>query len=185
MQAYQDIGKGAAQWVTTDFFDTDSQNKIIEHWDVIAPYYNATPSGHTAIDGATEIADLDKTEQNKNTVRAFIENVLMAKGKPENARNYLAQNYIEHNQYMADGVESFIAAFDKQGGPLLYNDIVLCVGAGNFVATLSKTTWTGRGSRPAGKYAEVDIFRIADGQIVEHWDNMEPVPDNDVNGGKF
>ena len=40
-------------------------------------------------------------------------------------------------------------------------------------------TWDG------APLAQVDIFRLEDGMIVEHWDNFEPVPENDVNGGKF
>lgn len=34
--------------------------------------------------------------------------------------------------------------------------------------------------------ATFDIFRLADGLIVEHWDNMEQVPEGpQPNGGKF
>ncbi len=31
LQAYQNINDGEAEWVTTDFFDTDEHDKIIEH----------------------------------------------------------------------------------------------------------------------------------------------------------
>ena len=34
-------------------------------------------------------------------------------------------------------------------------------------------------------YTQVDLFRIENGKVVEHWDTIEPVPENDVNGGKF
>ena len=80
LHAYQNINNGEAQWVTTDFFDTDEDDKIIEHWDVIAPYFEANPSGHSAIDGPTEITDLDKTEENKELVRNLIQDVLMKGG---------------------------------------------------------------------------------------------------------
>ncbi|NNC90936.1 MAG: polyketide cyclase, partial [Acidimicrobiia bacterium] len=58
---------------------------------------------------------------------------------------------------------------------------VLLVGQGNFVATLCRATWLD------AEYAQVDIFRIDDGLIVEHWDNAEPVPPSEelVNSGKF
>ncbi|MEM9053358.1 MAG: nuclear transport factor 2 family protein, partial [Bacteroidota bacterium] len=69
VHAYQNINNGEAYWVTADFFDTDANDKIIEHWDVIAPHANSTPSGHTSTDGATEVTDLDKTEENKELVR--------------------------------------------------------------------------------------------------------------------
>ena len=38
IHAYQSLNDGEAEWVTTDFFDTNAEGKIIEHWDVIAKY---------------------------------------------------------------------------------------------------------------------------------------------------
>lgn len=67
--------------------------------------------------------------------------------------------------------------------PLNYEEIVLMVGQGNFVATLSKANWNDGETNQ--DYAQVDIFRIENGKVVEHWDNVEPVPENDVNSGKF
>jgi predicted SnoaL-like aldol condensation-catalyzing enzyme len=58
MGVYQSLNDGEAEWVTTDFFDTDENDKIIEHWDVISKYAPKTPSGHTSIHGPTEITDL-------------------------------------------------------------------------------------------------------------------------------
>jgi predicted SnoaL-like aldol condensation-catalyzing enzyme len=37
VQVYQDIDNGAAKWVTTDMFDTDDNDKLIEHWDNMEP----------------------------------------------------------------------------------------------------------------------------------------------------
>jgi predicted SnoaL-like aldol condensation-catalyzing enzyme len=67
--------------------------------------------------------------------------------------------------------------------PLAYNDIVLLVGQGNFVASLSRVKWTENDS--SQEYAQVDLFRIENGLIVEHWDNVEPVREEDINSGKF
>ena len=36
-----------------------------------------------------------------------------------------------------------------------------------------------------GNARQADVFRLDGGMIVEHWDNSEPVPDHDVNSGKF
>ena len=41
------------------------------------------------------------------------------------------------------------------------------MGAGNFVATLCRAESQGE------PYAQVGLFRIEDGLIVEHWDNVE------------
>lgn len=180
VHAYQSLNNGEYKWITTDFFDTDENDKILEHWDVISEYSDSTPSGHTSMDGATEITDLDKTEENKNLVREMIQNVLMKGGDVSKIDQYISsETYIQHSKDVEDGLDAFLELAAMENRPLNYDEIVLCVGQGNFVATLCKADWEGK------PYAQVDIFRIESGKIVEHWDNVEPVPENDVNGGKF
>lgn len=179
VHAYQNINQGEAEWVTTDFFDTDENDKIIEHWDVIAPYHAQTPSGHTSTDGATEITDLDKTEANKALVREMIEAVLMRGGQPERVDEFIANEYIQHNPEVPDGLDAFKEKLVDPDRPLWYDEIVLLTGKGNFVSALCKAHFG------ETEYAQVDIFRLEEGKVVEHWDNAEPVPENDVNGGKF
>ena len=184
IHAYQKINNGEAEWVTTDFFDTDENDKIIEHWDVIAPYHDNTPSGHTAVDGPTEIVDLDKTEENKVLVRNLIQDALMEGGDPTKIGEYIStEKYIQHNKEVPDGLEHFMKLATAPNPPLTYQEIVLLVGQGNFVATLCKANWND--GELNQDYAQVDIFRIENGKVIEHWDNVEPVPENDVNGGKF
>ena len=171
IHAYQSLNDGESQWVTTDFFDTDENDKIIEHWDVIAAYADSTPSGHTSVDGATEIVDLDKTEENKALVRSLIEDVLMVGGDPTKIDDYIsAETYIQHNKDVPDGLEHFKALALAENRPLNYTDLHLLVGSGNFVATLCRAEWEG------SPLAQVDIFRLENGKVVEHWDNSEPVP---------
>ena len=158
LHVYQNLGNGHAEWVTTDFFDTDENDKIIEHWDVIAPYYDHTPSGHTSIDGPTEITDLHKTEENKALVRNLIKDALMQGGDRTKIGEYLDSTYIQHNHEVPDGAEHFIKLAQQPNPPLRYEEIVLCVGSGNFVATLSRATWTDDGD--VTEYAQVDIFSV-------------------------
>ncbi|MEN0065343.1 MAG: nuclear transport factor 2 family protein [Myxococcota bacterium] len=180
LHAYQELGEGGPRYVTTDFFDSDDEGKIVEHWDVIREFKGQTPSGHTDVDGATEITDLDKTEQNKQLVRDLIESCMFHGTRAERIEEFIsAETYIQHNHGVADGLENFKALAQAENRPLNYDEIVLLVGSGNFVATLCKADWEG------DKFAQVDIFRIENGKVVEHWDNVEPVPDNPVNGGKF
>lgn len=181
VHVYQSLNDGEAEWVTTDFFDTDENDKIIEHWDVIGKYSAHTPSGHTSVDGATAVADLEKTEVNKEVVRNLIHDVLMGEN-PEKIDNYISgKSYIQHNAEMADGLERFKSLLLAESGSLIYDEIVLLLGQGNFVATLCKVSWE---SQP---YAQVDIFRLENGLVVEHWDNTEPVPPEEewANSGKF
>ncbi len=181
LQVYQSLNDGEAEWVTTDFFDTDEDGKIIEHWDVISAYAAQTPSGHTSTDGSTEISDLDKTEENKQLVRDLIRDVLIGEA-PEKIDDYISnEQYIQHNAEIPDGIEHFKPLVLAEDKTLIYQEIVLLIGQGNFVATLCKASWEGQ------TLAQVDIFRIEAGKVVEHWDNAEPVPPEDewVNSGKF
>ncbi len=181
VHVFQSLNGGESQWVTADFFDTDENDKIIEHWDVIAPYSASTPSGHTSIDGPSDITDLDKTEENKALVRAMIEYLLMPGGDLAKIDRYIAADYVQHNAEVADGLEPFKAVLTESDRSLWYHEIVLLVGQGNFVATLCRATWQHAES------AQGDIFRIEPGLTLDHWDNVEPVPppEENVNSGKF
>lgn len=50
--------------IAFDVFRVEN-GKIAEHWDNLILESAPNPSGHTQIDGATEITDIDKTEANK------------------------------------------------------------------------------------------------------------------------
>jgi predicted SnoaL-like aldol condensation-catalyzing enzyme len=184
LQAYQDINNGEAKWVTTDFFDTDGEDKIIEHWDVIAEYCEKTVSGHTSVDGPREVKDLDKTEENKELVRNLLKDAFMSDGNPGNLEKYISRvEFVQHNTILEDGFDAFAGIVQDPDKKLKYKEIFLMVGQGNFVATLSRATWAGGDS--VQELCQVDLFRIEKGLVVEHWDNSEPVPDDHVNSGKF
>jgi len=182
VHVYQSLNGGEAKWVTADFFDTDDEGKIIEHWDVIAPYVEKTRSGRSNIDGPTEIVDLDRTEANKQHVREMIEHLMMRGGDVSQPERFInADSYLQHNPEVGDGLGTTAALMRHPDRKLWYERIVLLVGRGNFVATLCEATWEGQ------PYAQVDIFRLEDGLIVEHWDAVEPCPPEDelANSGKF
>ena len=114
----------------------------------------------------------------------MIKDALMKGGNPENLSKYISDTeYIQHNKEVLDGLEHFKKLATMPDRPLNYEDIVLLVGQGNFVATLCKANWND--GQTNQDYAQVDVFRIENGKVVEHWDNVEPVPDHDVNSGKF
>ncbi len=182
VHAFQSLNDGAASWVTTDLFDTDENGLIVEHWDVISAFTGPNASGHTQIDGSTEIVDLEKTEANKATVSEFLREVLVG-GDFSIVTDYIStEEYTQHNPGVADGLDgfgAFAARLHADGGHLAYLEVHHVVGQGNFVASYSRLDFSGT------EMAVFDLFRLRDGLIVEHWDNMEPVPATDVNSGKF
>ena len=181
VQAFQSLNHGESEWLTTDFFDSDENGKIVEHWDVIAPVAPPNPSGRTQIDGPTAIKDLDKTDANKAHVRRFLDDCLIARRLDEAPRYLDANRFAQHNSAIGDGIDALIAHLDTADHPLTYQECFLMVGRGDFVATLN------RARRGDQDFCQVDVFRLADGLIVEHWENSEPVPPRAewANSGKF
>ena len=181
VQVYQDIDNGTAKWVTTDLFDTDENDKLIEHWDVISAYKmpEETVSGNDMVSGNFEIKDLDKTEINKALVRSFFVEIFQNGNHAALEKYISAEKYIQHNPDVPDGIEAvkhFLAIQDFN-----YDFIFKVIGQGDHVVSYSKATFKGT------ELAVFDIFRIENGKIVEHWDNMEPIPPRSewANTGKF
>ncbi len=181
LHVYQDIDNGTAKWVTTDMFNTDANDKIVEHWDVIAAYVEPENSvaGNDMVLGDFVIKDLDKTEQNKAAVRSLIVDVFQ-NGNHANVANYISEaQYIQHNPSVPNGIEAVRQLLATQ--EFNYDYVFKVIGQGDHVVSYSKATFKGQ------ELAVFDIFRFENGLIVEHWDNMEPIPPREewANTGKF
>ena len=177
-------GFGPEATIGFDVFRVED-GKIVEHWDNLIPEAAPNPSGHTQIDGATEITDLDKTEANKAKVLDFITKSLITH-EDVNITDYISPvTYIQHNPMVGDGLEgfgAFMAQMAEQGISMDYSKVHHVIGEGNFVLTLSE------GTLGADAMAFYDLFRLEDGLIVEHWDVIAPMPGPDApanDAGKF
>ena len=148
--------------------------KIVEHWDNLQPTPDQpNPSGRTMTDGATEVADLEKTDSNKMLVTAFVNDVLVS-GKLDKLSSYFdGDNYLQHNPAIADGLSGLGAALKamaEQGITMKYTRVHKVLGQGNFVLVISEGEFAGK---PTSFY---DLFRVHQGKIAEHWDTMETIP---------
>lgn len=147
--------------------------QIVEHWDNLQEKVEQTASGHTMVDGSTEIVDLDKTAENKAIIKDFIETILLG-GQFDKLPHYFdGDNYIQHNPMVPDGVSGLgqgLAEMAKQGMIMKYDQLHMVIGQGNFVLTVSEGTL---GSKPTSFY---DLFRLENGKIAEHWDVIETIP---------
>ncbi|MEU6371607.1 nuclear transport factor 2 family protein [Streptomyces sp. NPDC046909] len=166
-------GAGPTPLVAFDVFRYDTDGQAAEHWDALAPQAATTVSGRTQTDGPTEITDLDRTEANRALVTAFVETVLVG-DDPTTVADYVsADTFHQHSPEIADGLDGLTAAvaqWKSEGRTARYLKLHLVVAEGNFVLTQSEVDFGG----PAACY---DLFRVADGKIVEHWDVVMPVPD--------
>ncbi len=92
---------------------------------------------------------------------------------------YLGSNYRQHNPQAGDGAEAFIAFvhYFTKAFPNFRIDVKRMVAEGDLVFMHSHLVREpgDRGS------AVVDIFRLEDGKIVEHWDVVQEVPEKAAN----
>jgi predicted SnoaL-like aldol condensation-catalyzing enzyme len=176
---------GADTVVSFDILRFDDNGKIAEHWDAIQPWESQTVNGNTMIDGPTNITNLSETEANKALAVSIIQDVLMGQN-PDNIVNYIAEDYIQHNPGIDNGLAGIQAAVEyliSIDNMFQYNTIHKVIGEGNFVLTISEGTWNDTSN------AFYDLFRIENGKAVEHWDVIQPVPteglanDNGMFGG--
>ena len=184
LHVVQNLNNGEFRYVTADIFDTDDDAKLIEHWDMIGEMVVDTVSGHSQVDGPVEPTDLDMTEQNKALVRGFLNTVLKG-GDYDRLTDYISvETYIQHNPNIGDGLDglgAYMSELTEQGKTMVYEDIHKVIGCGNFVAAMSMVNLGGV------DMAVIDLFRVADNRIVEHWDVMEEITPEEtwVNNGKF
>lgn len=184
LHVFQNLNNGEAKWVTADLFETDANDKVIEHWDVIQEYVSETKSGRSMIDGPTEIEDLDKTEENKEIVQRFFDEVFLPEQYDRVPEFISSEQYHQHNPTANDGLDGYwehVKEVTESGAIGKYWKLHKLVGSGNFVATLSHA------QMGQSHYAFVDLFRLKDGKFVEHWDVQERIlaPEKWNNQGKF
>lgn len=176
---------GAGEQVAFDIFRFNEQGKIAEHWDNLAAVAPANPSGRTQTDGATELAELDKTEENRELVKNFLYDVMQGNNADKTADYFDGDTYIQHNSGIADGLSGLgaaLAALSEQGIQMIYDKTHMILAQGNFVLAVSEGTF---GGAPTSYY---DLWRVENGKIAEHWDVMETIAAEDCRqnqNGKF
>ncbi|WP_042859063.1 nuclear transport factor 2 family protein [Dickeya sp. NCPPB 3274] len=122
--------------------------------------------------------DLVQEEKNRALVVEFYTEVLSHR-RVDLADKYLSADYIQHNPYAATGRDAFVAFFTDlfRRYPQSEHRIIRTATDGNLVYlhVLAKNAPDDRGR------AVVDILRVDNGKIVEHWDVVQPIPETSAN----
>jgi len=149
-------------------------DQAVEHWDNIQQRLGPNPSDHSMVDGPTESTDLDRTEANREIVRSFVNEALI-NGQLDSLDRYTDdENYTEHNPHLADGLSALRSALAEPASnssiTIEYVRIHRLLAEGSFVLCVSE------GSLKGVHSSFYDLFRVADGKLVEHWDTTETIP---------
>lgn len=128
--------------------------------------------------GATGAETSSPQETNKKTVLEFYEKAINQKDF-EAASTYFGPHYIQHNPTARDGIEGFKAflQFLREKFPNSHSEVKRAFADGDYVI-LHVHAVREPGTRGL---AIVDIFRLDNGKIVEHWDVRENIPETAAN----
>jgi predicted SnoaL-like aldol condensation-catalyzing enzyme len=123
-------------------------------------------------------AQPSQVELNKRLATEFYDAAINRKDFAA-ASQYLGSSYRQHNPTAADGAEGLRAFIDflKTRFPNQRGEIKRVVAEGDLVVLHVHST---RGDDTPGR-AIVDIFRVENGKVVEHWDVIQDIPAQPAN----
>jgi predicted SnoaL-like aldol condensation-catalyzing enzyme len=146
--------------------------QVVEHWDNIQERRGPNQSGRIMVDGPTEAVDLELTEYNRALVQSFVE-IVLVDGHLDRLVEFIdEETYAEHNPRLGDGVSNLRSALeveDESGRRIDYHRVHRNLAEGNFVLCVSEGSYGGCHT------AFYDLFRLAKGKVVEHWDTSEKI----------
>ena len=145
--------------------------KAVEHWDNIQMKQPPNPAGRNMLDGETAITDLDRTEANRDLVRVFANQVLVDR-QFDRLQTYIDDCLIQHDPEIADGIAPLRTKLETVANEtpwIEYHQVHRVLAEGNFVLCMSEGR---KGGIHSGIY---DLFRVADGMIVEWWNTVSSI----------
>jgi predicted SnoaL-like aldol condensation-catalyzing enzyme len=145
---------------------------IVEHWDSYEPLVAETASGNSQVDGPTEPGGADGMAT-KALVEEIVQTILVENDFSRLDEFLAGENYIQHNPRFGNGISGLataLAELAEQGISMQYTTRHRAVAEGDFALILSEGRFGGE------RYTFYDLFRVANGRAVEHWDVMTPEP---------
>ncbi len=128
---------------------------------------------------AATAADAKCRLKPKEIVQRFVQQLYIDKQVRAAFETWVDPGYIQHNPMAATGRAAaieFLEPFFAQNPDTRYS-IKRVIAEGDLVAVHSH----GQFSKDDRGIAVVDIFRVANCRVVEHWDVVQPVPEKSAN----
>jgi predicted SnoaL-like aldol condensation-catalyzing enzyme len=91
---------------------------------------------------------------------------------------FMSKDFIQHNPSTPDGqegVKALVQMLISQGVPKQKNEFKHVVAEGDIVFLHSRYEMAGK------EWRFIDIYRVENGKLAEHWDAMMQVPDQRAN----
>jgi len=118
------------------------------------------------------------TESNREIVKRFVDLFYRQKDVRQAFMTFVSQNYVQHNPNIPDGREAAIEFLEPMfSSPDSQFDVKRILVDGDLAAV--HLHGQARKGEPGG--AVVDLFRMENGLIVEHWDVLQPIPKQALN----
>jgi predicted SnoaL-like aldol condensation-catalyzing enzyme len=94
----------------------------------------------------------------------------------EKAMSFLGDTYVQHNPWVADGPAGFrrFIQFIADRFPKARNEVKMVIAEGDLVALHVHSV---RVPGTPGRNV-MDIFRVKDGKVVEHWDAVQDIQES-------
>lgn len=123
-------------------------------------------------------ANNDRKEENRRIVLDFYDKAINQKDA-DAAIAHIGNRYVQHNPNAAEGPEGLrnYIAFLREKFPESHSEIKSSFVDGDYVILHVHAVRT-PGERGD---AIVDIFKMEDGKVVEHWDVIQPIPEKAAN----
>lgn len=173
-----------------DFYRLD-KGWIVEHWVVQGAAPTRSATGNSAFSNLyaypTPPAPLspERVEMNRLLVHTLSDEVF---GK----RNFAlldrlwATGYIQHNPYVGNGRAALASVMQYISPPGSHYRVVRSMADGDLAVVCSHNVQAG--GNPADEFsgaAVCDMYRVANFELVEHWDVGQQVPTSSVNGNSM
>jgi predicted SnoaL-like aldol condensation-catalyzing enzyme len=157
--------------------------KIVEHWEVMQQVPDSTVSGNDMFStlSTPAVSSPDphvSTAESKRVASALVDELTSGRDVTAFDR-YVSDPYFQHTPQTPNGIaaakEFFAAAF--AASPDFSVSVKRVIAEGDYVAIHSHYK---SGPDDLG-LAVLDIYRVRDGKVVEHWDVIQPVPATSAN----
>jgi predicted SnoaL-like aldol condensation-catalyzing enzyme len=143
---------------------------IVEHWVFSEKAAPPNKSGHTQTDGPTQAKLSEDKEKNISIIRDYYEIVHII-GDHSKVPQYVSSDHcIRHEPGVSDGVAAFIRDLESATQHRSIDEIKFVLGQGDIVFIAA------RGSLEGDPCVYIDLYRVEDEKIVEHWGFPEKVP---------